>query len=87
MGCEYCDRNNVLKAYCYFLRHPGCFLYTWKKELSLETFAEYAVSAQLSWKTRVSCQHNAQVAEKWKEMLPVLTKALREAKLSEPTEK
>jgi hypothetical protein len=74
MNCEYCDRDNILKAYCYFSKHQEQFLYVWEEEFNLDAFAKYAVYAQLSWKTRV----------KWSVMLPVLIKALRESKLSEP---
>jgi hypothetical protein len=84
MNCEYCDRDNILKAYCYFSKHQEQFLYVWEEEFNLDAFAKYAVYAQLSWKTRVKCKNNAQVAENWSVMLPVLIKALRESKLSEP---
>jgi hypothetical protein len=81
MHCEYCDRSNVLRAYCYFKSRPTAFSFITAKEFTLESFAEYAIANELHWKIALcETMGYAKAGEFWEILKPVLTKALQESK-------
>lgn len=51
MDCQDCDRDNVVKCYCYFSRRKEYFKeITGFAELTFESFAVFAVEMELVWK-------------------------------------
>jgi hypothetical protein len=82
MDCSSCDRNNVLKAYCYFSSRQEYFYDMRGEVFSTETFASYAVEVDLSWRYSVTCT-NSLLKPYWNILEPFLKEALRVYKDSE----
>jgi hypothetical protein len=80
MNCENCNRDNVIKAYCYFSRRQEAFLQMYGKAFTLENFASFAVKMELKWHTRVHCNLLTQETVKsyWDLLKPYLVSVLHE---------
>jgi hypothetical protein len=85
MSCETCDRNNVIKAYCYFSQRPVLFEEVTGEPFSVEAFSAYAIEVNLSWKI-VPCYLSlrSEITLYWDILYKPLKKALQESQLGEP---
>lgn len=72
MKCDNCDRENAVRAYCYYSQNPTSFKVLTGNDLSPETFAEYVIEMQLTWTSRVSCisKHRDEMVSYWKILEP-----------------
>jgi len=84
VDCEFCNRDNVIKAYCYWSNRPISFLLLFDEEFTVDSFAAYAIDARLSWKL-AECNGLSIVKarEVWCLILPSLKEALQEALILE----
>ena len=83
MICENCDRNNVVKAYCYYSKNVEYFEYVSKRKFSIETFAVVAVDTLLAWSVASFCIHlgRQESVKIWISLKPHLILALKEKSL------
>lgn len=84
MTCEGCDRNNLLKAYCYFSNRPELFKFITGNDFNVISFATFATEMQLSMKTSFTCYRTVRMDSKvlWAALEEAMIKALREYNLS-----
>lgn len=82
MNCESCERDNVVRAYCFFKKRVVLFEYIYGEAFTVESFATFAIEMQLTWRYDISCEGmpNLQAHEYWSDIFPELKKALRESK-------
>lgn len=79
-NCDYCDRNNVVRAYCYYRSRPEFFRFVTGRSFSVKAFAEYAVEVELRWRISL-CENMTRngAREFWIVLEPALRLALQEA--------
>jgi hypothetical protein len=84
MNCELCDRNNVVKAYCYFTKRERLFMEITTRSLNYYSFAEFAIEYSLEWKWGVTCAELSRSKAKllWDKLKPYLVEALQKSKSS-----
>ena len=76
MNCLDCNRDNVIKAYCYFSKHEKEFKEVTGNIFSTDSFAVYAVDAELKWKYNVCCNNNTNLTYYWKVIKPFLEQSI-----------
>ena len=82
MDCSNCDRNNVVKAYCYFSNRQDYFTDIRGEAFSTESFAVYAIEVELAWRYSVTCSYSL-LKPYWNILEPFLKEALRASQDSE----
>jgi hypothetical protein len=77
MDCEDCDKNNVVRSYCYFSRRKEYFKEITGQELTFESFAVFATELQLAWRIPVCpLVPRTELVMYWKCLEPLLLIAL-----------
>ena len=73
MDCEDCDKNNVVRSYCYWSRRKEYFKEITGQELTFKSFAVFAVELQLVWRIPV-CKYvpRTELVMYWKCLEPHL---------------
>lgn len=79
MICDNCDRENIIKALCYFSRNPIVFEIAAGESFGIENFVRYAVEMKLRCRLVVTCKYltREQVNRYWSFIEPVLKKILQ----------
>jgi len=76
--CENCDRNNVVRCYCYFSRRPIYFYLVTGKIFTVPAFAVFAVEMELAWSIpRCKLVPRSEHVFYWKMMYPYLVVTLQ----------
>jgi hypothetical protein len=83
--CEDCDRDVVVKSFCYFTRNQYLFYDSTGYVFTLENFAVFAVEVQLRWKI-LTCPYvpRAELVFYWNMLRPYLVETYRAHKHGTP---
>jgi hypothetical protein len=82
MSCEYCDRENIIKSYCYYSHRPEAFLIMAEKQFTLENFVNFALEMQLRCRLVVTCRflRRAEIKTYWSTIEPMMKEILQRPK-------
>ena len=85
INCEDCDRDIVVKSFCYFTRNQYLFYDVTGHTLTLETFAVYAIEVQLRWKI-LTCPYvpRTELVFYWNMLKPFLVEAYQSQRYGTP---
>lgn len=77
MDCSNCDRNNVVRSFCYFTRHPYEYEAATGELITIESFTVFATELELEWRIPVCSQvPRNELVFYWKLLEPFLVEAL-----------
>jgi hypothetical protein len=78
MICDNCDRNNIVRAYCYFSQNTVLFEELRGVRFSYESFSDYALEMQLKCAIDLCCisKSRGELRQYWNALRPYYIEAV-----------